>query len=88
MSESAREKHERMLMAHGVVMGLAFAFFFPAGALIIRARNVRHLAWIHGAWQVLAICLALIGLGTGLQMTLAYGRVSLQLYDGCSSLAG
>ena len=77
MSESEYEYAERLIKVHGAVMGLAFAFFFPAGALIIRARNVRHLVWIHAVWQVLAICLALTGLGIGLWVTLQWGEVSL-----------
>jgi len=77
MTESEYERLEHLLKVHGVVMGLAFAFLFPTGALIIRALHVRHLAWIHGAWQILAISLALIGLSIGLYVTLTWGEVSL-----------
>ncbi|KAF4550734.1 Hypothetical protein D9617_16g015240 [Elsinoe fawcettii] len=54
-----------MLLAHGVMMSLAFAFMMPFGSTIIRLFKFRGTAWIHGVWQIVAYLVALGGFGIG-----------------------
>jgi len=53
------------VITHGTIMGFAFAFLFPMGAIIIRVASVRGLVWIHAGIQAFAYVLALVGLGLG-----------------------
>jgi len=52
-------------IAHGVLMGLAFAVFFPVGAIVMRVFRFKGLVWVHAASQAFAYILALAGLGLG-----------------------
>ncbi|KAJ8604257.1 hypothetical protein MRB53_041855 [Persea americana] len=55
-----------IMLAHGIVMTIAFALLYPLGAALIRLPRV---SWkIHSAVQVLAILLSLAGVGTGAWM--------------------
>ena len=54
------------VITHGTVMGFAFAFLFPLGAILIRVVSFRGLIWVHAAIQSLAYALALAGLGLGI----------------------
>lgn len=54
------------VVTHGTVMGFAFAFLFPLGAILIRVASFRRLIWVHAAIQSLAYALALAGLGLGI----------------------
>lgn len=56
----------RAVITHGTVMGFAFAFLFPLGAILIRVASFRGLIWVHAAIQSLAYALALAGLGLGI----------------------
>lgn len=59
-------------LIHGVLASLAFVFFFPVGAIIIRVLPSRFAIWIHAAFQVIAyllfIAAAAIGIHLGLQV--------------------
>lgn len=50
----SRAERHRIVITHGIVMGLAFAVFFPLGAIIIRLLSFKGLMWIHAGWQVFA----------------------------------
>ncbi|OCK79689.1 hypothetical protein K432DRAFT_60124 [Lepidopterella palustris CBS 459.81] len=56
----------RVVIAHGICMGLAFAIFFPLGAAILRALNFGGLVWFHAGWQIFTYCIAIAGLGLGI----------------------
>ena len=58
-------KRDKVVIAHGVIMGLTFALLFPSGALLIRVFSFRGLVWAHAAFQLSAYTLALAGLGMG-----------------------
>ncbi|MCJ1277685.1 hypothetical protein MMC21_005499 [Puttea exsequens] len=47
-------------------MGLAFAFLFPVGAIIIRTASFRGAVYIHAATQAFAYALAIVGFGLGI----------------------
>ena len=53
-------------ITHGTVMGLAFAFLFPVGAIIIRTASFRGAVYIHAATQAFAYALAIVGFGLGI----------------------
>lgn len=66
--EAAIYKHHHiMILAHGWTMGVAFAFLFPVGAILLRllSGRTRHVAWIHGVWQLFSLALAIAGAGLG-----------------------
>ena len=64
-NESNLAKRDKVVIAHGVIMGLTFAVLFPSGALLIRVFSFRGLVWAHAAFQLAAYTLALAGLGMG-----------------------
>lgn len=51
-------------------MGLAFAFLFPLGAIIMRTLSFRGLIWVHAAIQIFAYILAVVGLGLGVYIAI------------------
>ncbi|TKX19652.1 hypothetical protein C1H76_8225 [Elsinoe australis] len=59
------QRRSRLLLAHGVMMSLAFAFMMPFGSTIIRLFKFAGTAWIHGIWQITAYVVALAGFGIG-----------------------
>jgi hypothetical protein len=62
-----------LLLAHGAVMMVAFALFFPAGAM---AMPLFRSAAIHGAFQSFVYCLVLAGLAVGVNVAQRSGKVS------------
>ena len=69
--------------AHASVMSLAFLFFFPLGALIIRVGSFSGAIWIHAGIQILSYSLAIAGMGMGIWMA-----QSLQLLNAYHSIIG
>jgi len=57
---------------HAVVMCLAFVLVFPLGALLLRFVSVR----VHYMVQLAATILVIVGLGTGIYISMEYNRVS------------
>lgn len=64
-TESDLAKQNRAIIAHGIVMGFAFALLFPSGALLIRLFSFKGLVWAHAGLQIFAYALAIVGLGLG-----------------------
>lgn len=60
----------RAQIAHGTIMGLAFALLFPTGGIIIRVLSFRGLIWVHAGLQTLTYTLALAGMGLGVYIAL------------------
>lgn len=56
----------RARTAHGAIMGLAFALFFPLGSILIRIFSFSGLIWVHAATQLFAYALSVTGLGLGI----------------------
>ncbi|KAL8691385.1 MAG: hypothetical protein Q9218_003379 [Villophora microphyllina] len=63
--EKPNPVRHKAVMTHGILMGIAFVVFFPAGAILIRLLRSRNTVWIHAATQIFAYVLALTGLGLG-----------------------
>ncbi|KIW01114.1 uncharacterized protein PV09_07402 [Verruconis gallopava] len=59
-------QQKNMLMAHGIMAGLAFAVFFPFGAISIRLLSFPGLVWFHAAFQVFAYVFYIIAFGLGI----------------------
>lgn len=53
-------------LAHGVLMCFAMSVLFPLGAILLRLLKMKHLAWFHGAVQILAWALAISGFSCGI----------------------
>ena len=70
----------RAVITHGTVMGFAFAFLFPVGAILIRVSSFRGLIWVHAAIQSLAYALALAGLGLGIYIAVYPDSQVCQLF--------
>ena len=56
-------KRNKAVIAHGVIMGLAFALLFPSGAIMIRLLSFTGLVWVHAGVQMIAYALAIAGMG-------------------------
>lgn len=61
--------------AHGLVMGIAFAILFPAGAILLRMIRSKYGFYTHIACQLLAYALMIAGLATGIQVGKILDRV-------------
>jgi hypothetical protein len=57
--------------AHGVLMGLSFAVFFPLGAALLRLLKFRQVVWLHAIWQVFTYTIVIAGFGMGIWMAMA-----------------
>ncbi|KAL8775921.1 MAG: hypothetical protein Q9194_003501 [Teloschistes cf. exilis] len=66
-------------MTHGILMGIAFVIFFPAGAILIRLLRSPNAIWIHAATQLFAYTLALAGFGLGVYIAV-YPRKQINVY--------
>lgn len=66
----------RMIIAHGIIMPLAFVIFFPLGALTIRVLSTPGAIWVHGGAQVFAYSMAIVGLGLGVWIAVNTQQVS------------
>ena len=64
------QRIHRATIAHGAIMGLAFAFLFPVGAILIRIFSFPGLIWVHAAAQIFAYVMAIVGLGLGIYIAL------------------
>ncbi|KAI9846772.1 MAG: hypothetical protein M1837_003621 [Sclerophora amabilis] len=64
-SSSPSMMRRNVVIAHGVLMALAFVLLFPLGALTIRILRSRRLVWIHGGAQLFAFSIAIAGFGMG-----------------------
>ncbi|KAL9045944.1 MAG: hypothetical protein Q9206_007198, partial [Seirophora lacunosa] len=61
---------QRIVIAHGVIMSLAWVIVFPLGAIIIRALSSRNTIHIHSSTQTFAYLLALIGTALGIYIAI------------------
>ena len=60
-----KQKAHRVLIAHGVIMSLAWVVVFPLGAIIIRLFSFSNLVWVHAGIQAVGYMMAIAGLGLG-----------------------
>ena len=74
-----RAKGRRIVIAHGVIMGLAFVIFFPLGALTIRLLSAPGTVWVHAGAQVFAYSMAIAGMGLGIWIAVKTQQVSQAL---------
>jgi hypothetical protein len=51
--------------AHGVIMGATMVLLLPLGAMFMR---LGASAYLHGAWQIFALCAMLCGFGLGIKL--------------------
>ncbi|KAI9850796.1 MAG: hypothetical protein M1838_005051 [Thelocarpon superellum] len=65
LSPSEHETMLRVLEAHGILMGIAFALLYPLGAITLRLLRVRGVLWIHAGIQMLAYAMSLVAFGMG-----------------------
>lgn len=64
-----------MLLAHGVMMGVAFGILFPMGAIVLRMFNFKGLIWFHAGWQILAYIISLAAFGLGVWMAVVSDKL-------------
>lgn len=69
----------RARTAHGAIMGLAFALFFPLGSILIRIFSFSGLIWVHAAAQLFAYALSVVGLGLGIYIATGPYRRTVRL---------
>jgi hypothetical protein len=51
--------------AHGVIMGATMVLLLPLGAMFMR---LGASVYLHGAWQIFALCAMLCGFGLGIKL--------------------
>ncbi|KAB8227804.1 cytochrome and DOMON domain-containing protein [Aspergillus alliaceus] len=59
-----------MLVAHGLMMAITFVLLFPSFALLISLPWVTSPSKVHAPLQVLALTLAIAGMGVGIQLAI------------------
>ncbi|KAB8253932.1 hypothetical protein BDV32DRAFT_157495 [Aspergillus pseudonomiae] len=58
-------------VAHGVMTPIAFVLMFPGFGLLLHIYPTRHtVLWMHAPMQIIAACVALIGLGFGVSVSM------------------
>lgn len=62
-------------IAHGILMGLAFAVLFPLGAAVLRIGHYSGQLYVHVGLQALAYSMALAGFGLGVWMAVETDQV-------------
>lgn len=77
--------HHNCVITHGTVMGLAFAFLMPLGAILIRVASFRGLIWVHAGIQAFAYVLAWVGLGLGIYIAV-YPTSQVSMFGSCASI--
>ncbi|KAL6718395.1 hypothetical protein ACLMJK_004484 [Lecanora helva] len=73
--------HHNAVITHGTLMGFAFAFLFPLGAIVIRTASFRGLVWVHAGIQAFSYLVALTGLGLGVYIAV-YPRSQIKASNG------
>lgn len=66
-------------VAHGILMGLAFALFFPFGSTLLRLFNFRGIIWVHAGVQAFAYAVALAAFGLGVWIAVETDQVIFRL---------
>lgn len=86
--EQVNPIRKNAVIAHGTIMGFAFAFLFPMGAIIIRTSTIRGLIWIHAGIQAFAWLLALTGLALGVYIAIYPDSQVRKPYSPAVTLSG
>lgn len=60
--ETTTMDRSAVLAAHGIIMALVMAIFYPVGSLLM---PLLQKWWVHGAWQAMAYILMWAGFGLG-----------------------
>jgi len=53
----------KVLMAHAILLPLAFVIFYPLGAMAIRLARFKGLVWLHAGWMIFTYLVVLGGMG-------------------------
>ncbi|KAE8397695.1 hypothetical protein BDV37DRAFT_265060 [Aspergillus pseudonomiae] len=59
-----------MLIAHGVIMAIAFVLLFPSFALLVPLPWPLSITKVHAPLQILALALAVAGMGVGIRLVI------------------
>ncbi|MCJ1306759.1 hypothetical protein MMC25_000402 [Agyrium rufum] len=65
-ADASKASRHKKVVAHGILMSLAFLIFFPLGALTIRTLSSPNTIWVHAGAQTLAFAIAIAGVGLGI----------------------
>ena len=65
-----------MLLAHGVLAGIAFVALFPIGGILIRIANFTGLMWVHAALQLFAYLVYIVAFAMGVYMATHLGLMN------------
>lgn len=69
------DKSHNILIAHAILGSLAWAVFFPLGAIIIRVLKHKQTLWIHAGWMVFTYLMALTSAALGIYLAVAYNKL-------------
>ena len=84
--EGSRKTRARAVIAHGTIMGAAFALFFPIGAVVIRLFSFPGLVWVHAATQMFSYAVAVVGMGLGIYIAVTPSQYQQVSANYCSHL--
>ncbi|MCJ1320596.1 hypothetical protein MMC15_005936 [Xylographa vitiligo] len=92
-SDGSKQTQHMRVMAHGIIMSLAFLWglpnpnlaayanppriFFPFGALTVRFLSVKATVWIHASLQLFAYAFAIAGMGIGVWLAVTEQELNL-----------
>jgi hypothetical protein len=68
--------------AHGVIMGATMVLLLPLGAMFMR---LGASVYLHGAWQLFALCAMLCGFGLGIKLAQMQSLVGFPFFGGGTS---
>jgi hypothetical protein len=70
-------KLHKKAIAHAVVASLAFLFFFPVGAILIRLLSFPGLVWFHSIFQLIGQIIFTVAFALGIELAEEFHYVSV-----------
>lgn len=75
----------KVLMAHAILLPLAFIVFYPLGAMAIRLVRFKGLVWLHASWMIFTYLMVLCGMGL---VSLSRSVAQFSILMTCSRASG
>ncbi|RDW89636.1 hypothetical protein BP6252_01668 [Coleophoma cylindrospora] len=75
-SADAVATYQKVLMAHAIMMPVAFVLMYPIGGMIIRLLHFGGVWKLHAGWMILTLGLTIAGFGTGVYLADTSKRIS------------
>lgn len=73
--EASQTRINNIVVAHGIIAGIAIVVILPVGALMMRLFRFQGLIWVHASLQAIGLFLLLIGFGLGVWASVLNNQV-------------